>query len=199
MASSDLPLKKLRLQRSQLRCTNASSASQMVTVAWLKPSGVVLILLRIQHEGRRTGHQVERWWKTASCNCEDAAEKPPNFTPWWSYQVGIWPLSIVAFDGNPTFSALDTSTEKDIQKALQNLVKGRSSLSIAHRLSVSIVFIVFVQKLILQCCFRLLPQPMCALFNRSFAIQLTEFVFAGYWFWRMVRLLSKATTERYLP
>ncbi len=36
-----------------------------------------------------------------------------------------------------TFSALDTSTEKDIQKALQNLVQGRSSLSIAHRLSVS--------------------------------------------------------------
>lgn len=34
-------------------------------------------------------------------------------------------------------SALDTSTEKDIQKALQNLVQGRSSLSIAHRLSVS--------------------------------------------------------------
>ena len=33
-------------------------------------------------------------------------------------------------------SALDTSTEKDIQKALQNLVEGRSSLSIAHRLSV---------------------------------------------------------------
>ncbi|THH03982.1 hypothetical protein EW145_g5852 [Phellinidium pouzarii] len=32
-------------------------------------------------------------------------------------------------------SALDTSTEKDIQNALQNLVKGRSSLSIAHRLS----------------------------------------------------------------
>jgi len=32
-------------------------------------------------------------------------------------------------------SALDTSTEKDIQKALQNLVKGRSSVSIAHRLS----------------------------------------------------------------
>ena len=36
-------------------------------------------------------------------------------------------------------SALDTSTEKDIQKALQNLVQGRSSLSIAHRLSVSVV------------------------------------------------------------
>lgn len=35
-------------------------------------------------------------------------------------------------------SALDTSTEKDIQKALQNLMKGRSSLSIAHRLSVSL-------------------------------------------------------------
>jgi len=33
-------------------------------------------------------------------------------------------------------SSLDTSTEKDIQKALQNLVEGRSSLSIAHRLSV---------------------------------------------------------------
>ncbi|KAL7281143.1 hypothetical protein ACG7TL_004451 [Trametes sanguinea] len=32
-------------------------------------------------------------------------------------------------------SALDTSTEKDIQKALQNLMQGRSSLSIAHRLS----------------------------------------------------------------
>ncbi|KAI0036897.1 hypothetical protein K488DRAFT_40032 [Vararia minispora EC-137] len=32
-------------------------------------------------------------------------------------------------------SALDTSTERDIQKALQNLVQGRSSLSIAHRLS----------------------------------------------------------------
>ena len=35
-------------------------------------------------------------------------------------------------------SALDTSTEKDIQKALQNLVKGRSSVSIAHRLSVRV-------------------------------------------------------------
>ena len=35
-------------------------------------------------------------------------------------------------------SALDTSTEKDIQKALQNLVQGRASLSIAHRLSVSL-------------------------------------------------------------
>jgi ABC-type transport system involved in Fe-S cluster assembly fused permease/ATPase subunit len=35
------------------------------------------------------------------------------------------------------WSALDTSTEKDIQKALQNLQSGRSSLSIAHRLSVS--------------------------------------------------------------
>ena len=34
-------------------------------------------------------------------------------------------------------SALDTSTEKDIQNALQNLMVGRSSLSIAHRLSVS--------------------------------------------------------------
>lgn len=33
-------------------------------------------------------------------------------------------------------SALDTSTEKDIQNALQHLVEGRSSLSIAHRLSV---------------------------------------------------------------
>jgi ABC-type transport system involved in Fe-S cluster assembly fused permease/ATPase subunit len=32
-------------------------------------------------------------------------------------------------------SALDTSTEKDIQKAFENLVQGRSSLSIAHRLS----------------------------------------------------------------
>ncbi len=36
-------------------------------------------------------------------------------------------------------SALDTSTEKDIQKALQNLVQGRASLSIAHRLSVGVV------------------------------------------------------------
>lgn len=36
-------------------------------------------------------------------------------------------------------SALDTSTEKDIQKALQHLVEGRSSLSIAHRLSVSAI------------------------------------------------------------
>lgn len=35
-------------------------------------------------------------------------------------------------------SALDTSTERDIQKALQNLVRGRSSVSIAHRLSVSL-------------------------------------------------------------
>jgi ABC-type transport system involved in Fe-S cluster assembly fused permease/ATPase subunit len=34
------------------------------------------------------------------------------------------------------YSALDTSTEKDIQNALQHLVEGRSSLSIAHRLSV---------------------------------------------------------------
>jgi ABC-type transport system involved in Fe-S cluster assembly fused permease/ATPase subunit len=37
------------------------------------------------------------------------------------------------------YSALDTSTEKDIQKALQNLIQGRSSLSIAHRLSVGII------------------------------------------------------------
>lgn len=35
----------------------------------------------------------------------------------------------------PFCSALDTTTEKDIQKALQNLLTGRSSLSIAHRLS----------------------------------------------------------------
>ncbi|CAL1708342.1 unnamed protein product [Somion occarium] len=34
-------------------------------------------------------------------------------------------------------SVLDTSTEKDIQKALQHLQEGRSSLSIAHRLSAS--------------------------------------------------------------
>ncbi|KAH9924903.1 uncharacterized protein B0H18DRAFT_1010688 [Fomitopsis serialis] len=33
-------------------------------------------------------------------------------------------------------SALDTATEKDIQKALQHLAEGRSSLAIAHRLSV---------------------------------------------------------------
>lgn len=45
---------------------------------------------------------------------------------------------LLCMDGeiNWTSSALDTSTEKDIQKALQNLVQGRSSLSIAHRLSV---------------------------------------------------------------
>lgn len=41
-------------------------------------------------------------------------------------------------DWDVTISALDTSTERDIQKALQNLVRGRSSLSIAHRLSVSL-------------------------------------------------------------
>lgn len=40
-------------------------------------------------------------------------------------------------DRDVTISALDTSTERDIQKALQNLIRGRSSLSIAHRLSVS--------------------------------------------------------------
>jgi ABC-type transport system involved in Fe-S cluster assembly fused permease/ATPase subunit len=38
--------------------------------------------------------------------------------------------------GSCSVSALDTSTERDIQKALQNLMTGRSSLSIAHRLSV---------------------------------------------------------------
>ena len=31
---------------------------------------------------------------------------------------------------------MDTATEKDIQKALQHLAEGRSSLAIAHRLSV---------------------------------------------------------------
>ena len=41
-------------------------------------------------------------------------------------------------DRDVAISALDTSTERDIQKALQNLVRGRSSLSIAHRLSVSL-------------------------------------------------------------
>lgn len=34
-------------------------------------------------------------------------------------------------------SALDTSTEKDIQAALNGLMRGRSTLSVAHRLSVS--------------------------------------------------------------
>lgn len=34
-------------------------------------------------------------------------------------------------------SALDTSTEKDIQSALQRLMQGRSTLCVAHRLSVS--------------------------------------------------------------
>lgn len=49
-------------------------------------------------------------------------------------------------------SALDTSTEKDIQKALQNLVKGRSSLSIAHRLSVSgIAIMKYSMALLLSC------------------------------------------------
>ena len=56
--------------------------------------------------------------------------KPPG--------IFLSPQYRVAVDVS-TFSALDTSTEKDIQKALQNLVKGRSSLSIAHRLSVSVV------------------------------------------------------------
>lgn len=34
-------------------------------------------------------------------------------------------------------SALDTSTEKGIQAALNGLMRGRSTLSVAHRLSVS--------------------------------------------------------------
>jgi ABC-type transport system involved in Fe-S cluster assembly fused permease/ATPase subunit len=50
-----------------------------------------------------------------------------------------------------TTSALDTSTEKDIQKALQNLVQGRSSLSIAHRLSVSALSTILIRTLILLC------------------------------------------------
>lgn len=33
-------------------------------------------------------------------------------------------------------SALDTSTEREIQSALRSLMRGRSSLSVAHRLSV---------------------------------------------------------------
>lgn len=48
----------------------------------------------------------------------------PTATDWWANSYVI-------------ISALDTSTERDIQKALQILVRGRSSLSIAHRLSVS--------------------------------------------------------------
>jgi ATP-binding cassette subfamily B protein len=32
-------------------------------------------------------------------------------------------------------SSVDTSTEKEIQKALDNLVKGRTTIAIAHRLS----------------------------------------------------------------
>ncbi|PTT81755.1 ABC transporter, partial [Pelomonas sp. HMWF004] len=32
-------------------------------------------------------------------------------------------------------SAVDTETEKEIQKALDNLVKGRTTIAIAHRLS----------------------------------------------------------------
>ena len=53
-------------------------------------------------------------------------------------------------------SALDTSTEKDIQKALQNLVEGRSSLSIAHRLSVSAL-----QHAINQQCTNFLREDHC--------------------------------------
>lgn len=45
------------------------------------------------------------------------------------------PACELAADMAIPLSALDTHTEKDIQKALQNLVQGRSSLSIAHRLS----------------------------------------------------------------
>ena len=55
--------------------------------------------------------------------------KPPGN---WIYR------SSIAYSDSFKSSALDTSTEKDIQKALQNLVQGRSSLSIAHRLSVRI-------------------------------------------------------------
>jgi ATP-binding cassette subfamily B protein len=32
-------------------------------------------------------------------------------------------------------SSVDTTTEKDIQKALDNLVRGRTTIAIAHRLS----------------------------------------------------------------
>ena len=58
---------------------------------------------------------------------------------YWMKQLGLFFLISNAKNYLTIFiaSALDTSTEKDIQKALQNLVQGRSSLSIAHRLSVS--------------------------------------------------------------
>ncbi len=66
---------------------------------------------------------------------------------------GIWiQRTCIAHWDSFKSSALDTSTEKDIQKALQNLVQGRSSLSIAHRLSVRILSIVEIVELILLVC-----------------------------------------------
>lgn len=41
-------------------------------------------------------------------------------------------------------SALDTSTEKGIQAALKGLMRGRASLAVAHRLSVSMAFFFYL-------------------------------------------------------
>ena len=66
-------------------------------------------------------------------------------------------------DRGATTSALDTSTERDIQKALQNLVRGRSSVSIAHRLSVSLFLYLEPRPLTRLAYYRPLPMRICKL------------------------------------
>ena len=63
-------------------------------------------------------------------------------------------------------SALDTSTEKDIQNALQNLMVGRSSLSIAHRLSVSSFRTIMIEQDSYPGFHRPSPMQMCAYSGR---------------------------------
>jgi len=96
-------------------------------------------LTRLQYQSWRTWSSFEWGRETACSDRENSTEKPSYPFVGWSYEVNaLWLERNQMF--TPSCSALDTSTEKDIQKALQNLVQGRSSLSIAHRLSVGYSF-----------------------------------------------------------